>query len=93
MDNDYRCDLEIIGSCGTIYVPRIFTAPSNFYAPVYLKKNGKTVKFYKYTDNQFLNSYKLFENAINNTELRESLYKKIITQSEFVEKSREYMVK
>lgn len=93
MDNDYRCDLEIIGSYGTVYAPRIFTAPSNFYAPVYLKKNGKTVKFYKYKDNQFLNSYKLFEKAISDIDVRESLYKKIIIQSEFVEKARDYMVK
>ncbi len=93
MDNDYRCDLEIIGSCGTIYAPRIFTAPSNFYAPIYLKKNNKTEKFYKYKDNQFLNSYKLFESAICNTDVREALYKKILIQTEFVDKAREYMVK
>lgn len=93
MDNDYRCDLEIIGSSGTIYAPRIFTAPSNFYAPVYLKKNGKTVKFFKYKDNQFLNSYKLFEKAITNIEIRENLYKKIITQSQFVDNARNYMEK
>jgi len=92
MDNDYRCDLEVIGSCGTVYAPRIFTAPSNFFAPVYLKKNGKTVKFYKFKDNQFLNSFKLFEIAIDNTDVRISLYKKIITQSELVEKARRYMV-
>lgn len=92
MDNDYRCDLEIIGSFGTIYAPRIFTAPSNFFAPVFLKKNGKTVKFYKFKDNQFLNSYKQFESAINDTDVRESLYKKIIIQSEFVDKVRNFMI-
>lgn len=92
MDNDYRCDLEIIGSTGTIYAPRIFTAPSNFYAPVYLKRNGKTVKFYKYKDNQFLKSYMAFEKAVQSDEIRETFYEKILLQSEFVDNTRQFMI-
>ena len=38
MDNDYKCDLEIWGSLGTITSNRILTAPVGF-VPSYTIKN------------------------------------------------------
>ena len=60
MDNDYRCDLEICGSEGTIEASRIFTAPDAFEACVSVFSNGKTIKEYLMADDQFLRSIEKF---------------------------------
>lgn len=90
MDNAYRCELEIIGSKGSIKSERIFTAPSDFSPEIVVETDGKKdiIKLESY--DQFLGSLEDFGNCINNKEKRKETYKKLILQSELVEKIRSY---
>ncbi|AFQ45935.1 Gfo/Idh/MocA family protein [Desulfosporosinus meridiei] len=80
MDNCYKCELEIWGSEGCIYAPRIFTAPTNLTATVLLKKQEERV--YEIAGNdQFLGSIDHFYQCIADKTLRLESYAEIESQS------------
>ena len=56
MDNDYRCDIEIWGSKGTITSGRILTAPAGFVPSYTIKKNQDTETRPLAADDAFLKS-------------------------------------
>ena len=39
MDNDYKCELEVWGSKGTLRTGRVLTAPAGFVPKMTIKKN------------------------------------------------------
>jgi len=80
MDNSYKCELEIWGSEGCIYAPRIFTPPANLTATVLLKK--QVVSVYEIAGNdQFLGSINHFYHCIADNTLRLESYAEIESQS------------
>lgn len=92
MDNSYKCELEIWGSEGCIYAPRIFTAPANHTATLVLTKQEET-DLKVSPDDQFLGSIKYFHNCIWNNDLRTKTYSEIEQQSKLVDDFQKMIVR
>ena len=89
MDNDYKCELEVWGSKGTLCTNRVLTAPVGF-APELVIKNGSEKEIVKLSDDDaFLNSIQHFKKCIEDKESREDNYFRILKQAELVEAFRE----
>lgn len=85
MDNDYRCDLEIWGSKGTLTSNRILTAPAGFVPSCTIKTNQETRTLELSPDNTFLKSIQLFDSCISNPLERSREYEAVKRQAELVE--------
>jgi predicted dehydrogenase len=85
MDNDYKCELEIWGSHGTIYSGRILTAPEGFVPEMQIKKNGIVESRKLSADDAFLKSIKRFNECVNQSAIREANYDIIFRQSRMVD--------
>ena len=85
MDNDYKCDVEIWGSKGTITSNRILTAPEGFI-PSYTIKNNQNFDTRELpADDAFLKSIHRFVECVNSAFEREENYKKILKQEQMVD--------
>lgn len=93
MDNDYKCDLEIWGSKGTIETNRIFTAPDGYEVVIRIKNNGEIREIQVPGDDAFYNSILHFEKCIKDDELRKSAYNDIKNQARLVEEFRDLALK
>lgn len=85
MDNDYKCELEIWGSKGTLFSGRVFTAPADYEPSCMIKKNGKEKYLKLSSDDSFLKSIDYFSACIDNSEVRNKSYNNILEQAERVE--------
>lgn len=85
MDNEYKCELEILGSNGYIKAPRIFTAPPEYNVEIEIIKQGKLNTIKVGSDDQFYNSINNFADCINNKKVRNDEYIYIEKQIELVE--------
>lgn len=84
MDNDYRCDIEIWGSKGTITSNRILTAPAGF-TPSYTIKKNQDIEIRKLSaDDTFLKSILQFIACIDDNSVRQEEYRIIIFQENLV---------
>jgi predicted dehydrogenase len=81
IDNDYRCDLNIWGSAGTIIATRILTAPTGMEPPAVIRKNGNEKKLLLPSDNAFLKSMHHFLTCVRNSKERKRNYVEIAAQS------------
>lgn len=81
MDNDYKCEVEIWGSKGTITSNRILTAPDGFIPTYTIKKNQDVEIRNLPADDAFLKSIICFVNCINNESTRQNNYKKLNRQA------------
>lgn len=88
MDNDYKCDIEIWGSKGTITSGRILTAPAGFVPNYTIKKNQDYETRDLPVDDAFLKSIERFVECIENSEIRKEEYEILHRQEEFVEQYR-----
>lgn len=88
MDNDYKCELEIWGSKGTIFTERFFTTPSDYRPVILLKKGSKECKIEVDADNSFLKSIQWFIKCIGNAEIREENYRIISRQAKLLNEFR-----
>ncbi len=85
MDNDYKCELEVWGSSGTLVTGRILTAPDG-YEPVYvIRKNGKETQGKFPADDSFQKSIQYFMECIKNDRIREENYAVITKQAAMTE--------
>lgn len=89
MDNDYRCDIEIWGSKGTITSGRILTAPDGFIPSFTIKKNQDLESRRLSSDDAFLKSIQHFLKCVKNNEEREKNYFMIKKQSVLIQQFRE----
>ncbi len=93
MDNDYKCDIEIWGSEGTLTSNRIFTAPTDFEPSYIIKKNQAQTTHVLSSDDAFQKSINHFYNCINDKHEREMNFINIQKQAnlvmQFVERSRD----
>lgn len=85
MDNDYRCEIEIWGSKGTITSNRILTAPAGFVPSYIIKKNQNIEKRQLPADDAFLKSILHFVMCIENANVRKDEYQILHRQEILVE--------
>lgn len=85
MDNDYRCEIEIWGSKGTITSNRILTAPAGFIPTYNIKKNRDTETRKLPADDAFLKSIERFIMCVENENTRKEEYAILHHQEELVE--------
>lgn len=85
MDNDYRCDLEVWGSTGTLTTGRILTAPAGFTPTYTIKKNQDIVTGELPADDAFLKSIKRFASCVKDSAIRIENYQILLQQEKLVE--------
>lgn len=85
MDNDYKCDIEIWGSKGSITSGRILTAPAGFSSSYTVKKNQATETRQLDADDAFLKSIRIFCDCITSESIRETEYQLLLKQESLVE--------
>ena len=90
MDNDYRCEIEIWGSKGTIISGRILTAPAGFAPSYTIKKNQDIETRPLEADDAFLKSIYRFVDCIESELIRKEEYDLVIKQEELVEEFKKY---
>ena len=90
MDNDYRCDIEIWGSKGTITSGRILTAPEGFVPTYTIKKNQDIETRQLSADDAFLKSIQRFVDCVEDETVREEEYELLRKQEELVEEFNKY---
>lgn len=88
MDNQYKCELEVWGSHGSLYTGRIFTAPPDFIPELLIKRQNGIESRRLEKDYAFLNSIHHFHNCITNETEREKQYHTLIRQAELVDEVR-----
>lgn len=74
MDNDYKCEVEIWGSKGTITSNRILTAPEGFIPAYNIKKNQEYETRSLPADDAFLKSIIRFVDCVKDDNVRLSNY-------------------
>ncbi|NOU59227.1 Gfo/Idh/MocA family protein [Marinifilum caeruleilacunae] len=84
MDNDYKCEIEIWGSNGTITSNRILTAPPNFVPSYTLKKNQELETRDLSSDDTFEKSIECFYQCINDESKRVDNYLIIQRQADLI---------
>lgn len=85
MDNDYKCEVEIWGSKGTITSNRILTAPEGFVPTYTIKKNQDFETRNLPADDAFLKSIKRFVACVNDRSIRKDNYEILLKQEKLVE--------
>ena len=89
MDNDYRCEIEIWGSKGTIISGRILTAPAGFVPSYTIKKNQEFETRELPADDAFLKLIQRFVKCIESGDARREEYDILHTQEILVEQFKE----
>lgn len=85
MDNDYKCELEVWGSKGTLKTGRVLTAPAGFTPTLTIKKNTETEERCLPADDAFMKSIMHFIKCIDDKRIREENYKTILNQAQLVD--------
>lgn len=85
MDNDYRCDLEVWGSMGTLTTGRILTAPSGFVPSYTIKKNQDFINGELPADDAFLKSIQRFGQCVKYSNIRTENYHILLLQETLIE--------
>lgn len=85
MDHNYKCELEVWGSKGTIYTNRILTAPAGFVPEVIIRKGNEEEKRNLPADDAFKKSILHFADCIKNAATREANYHTLLRQAHLVE--------
>lgn len=85
MDNDYKCELEVWGSKGTLKTGRVLTAPAGFTPTMTIKRNTEIEERPLPADDAFKKSIEHFMECIANEDAREANYEKIIRQAKLVD--------
>lgn len=85
MDNDYKCEVEIWGSKGTITSNRILTAPEGFEPTYTIKKNQEFETRTLPADDAFLKSIKHFIDCVRQDSVRKDNYEVLRRQERHIE--------
>lgn len=89
MDNEYKCNLEIWGSKGSLISERILTAPCDFNPKAKLQIGNEVSELVLPSDDTFLKSICYFQKCIGNLEMRYQSYENIIQQANFIDDFRQ----
>ena len=85
MDNDYRCDIEVWGSKGTLTSGRILTAPAGYTPKCLLKQNQEYTEYELPEDDAFGKSLLRFAACINDERTRFENYEILERQESLVQ--------
>ena len=85
MDNNYKCDLEVWGSKGTLFTGRVLTAPAGFTPKVEIRKGNETESRDLPADDAFSKSIEHFKACIGDPETRKKQYATILKQAEYID--------
>ena len=85
MDNEYKYDLEVWGSKGTLFTNRIFTAPVSYNPVVNISKNGVIERYNFDSDDSFYNSIEYFRKCIEDKQARNMHYDELRFQARLFE--------
>jgi hypothetical protein len=85
MDNDYRCDIEVWGSKGTLTSNRILTAPAGYVPKCSLKQNQEYMEYVLPEDDAFGKSLLRFAACINDEKIRFENYEILERQESLVQ--------
>ena len=85
MDNDYKCEVEIWGSKGTVTSNRILTAPEGFIPSYTIKKNQEYETRELPADDAFLKSILRFVACVGDVQIRRDNYGILHNQEYLVE--------
>lgn len=85
MDHNYKCELEVWGSKGTIYTNRILTAPAGLVPEVIIRKGNDEEKRNLPADDAFKKSILHFCKCIEGSDTRKANYETLLRQARLVE--------
>ena len=85
MDHNYKCELEVWGSKGTLYTNRILTAPAGFVPEVIIRKRNEEEKRNLPEDDAFKKSILHFSKCIEDVDARKANYETLLRQARLVE--------
>lgn len=85
MDHNYKCELEVWGSKGTLFTNRILTAPAGFIPEVVIRKGNEEEKRKLPADDAFKKSILHFYHCIEEAKEREENYQTLLRQATLVE--------
>ena len=85
MDNDYRCDLEVWGTKGTLTTGRILTAPVGCVPKYTLKQNQAYTEHTLSEDDAFGKSLARFASCIDNDAVRKNNYNILEHQQKLIQ--------
>ena len=85
MDHNYKCELEVWGSKGTLFTNRILTAPAGFVPEVVIRKGNEEEKRNLPADDAFKKSILHFSRCIGDAKVREENYQTLLRQATLVE--------
>lgn len=85
MDHNYKCELEVWGSKGTIYTNRILTAPAGLVPEVIIRKGNEEEKRNLPADDAFKKSILHFCKCIEDADTRKANYETLLRQARLVE--------
>jgi Predicted dehydrogenases and related proteins len=85
MDHNYKCELEVWCSKGTLYTNRILTAPAGLVPEVIIRKGNEEEKRNLPADDAFKKSILHFCKCIEDTNTRKENYKTLLRQAKLVE--------
>ena len=84
MDNNYKNELEVWGSEGTIYSGRVLTAPEGFIPNMIIRKGNEEEDRNLPADDTFAKSIKYFLDCIFDEEIRNESYQMVVKQAEMI---------
>lgn len=85
MDHNYKCEVEVWCSKGTLYTNRILTAPAGFTPEVIIRKGNEEEKRSLPSDDAFKKSILHFCHCIEDSKTREENYQTLLRQAKLVE--------
>lgn len=88
MDNDYKCELEVWGSKGSLKTGRVLTAPADFVPQVMISKGNTGELKNLPCDDTFYKSIEYFYDCTNKESTRNESYSNIERQAKLVDKFR-----
>ena len=89
MDHNYKCELEVWGSKGTLYTNRILTAPAGLVPEVIIRKGNDEEKRNLPADDAFKKSILHFAHCIEDKAAREENYQTLLRQAKLVDSFKE----
>ncbi len=84
-DNFYKCGIEILGSRGEIYTNRLFTAPPDYEAIIYLKNHESSVELKIDKDDHFIKMLKYFYKLFSDKKNIEKEYLENLDQARIID--------
>lgn len=85
MDNNYKCELEVWGSKGTLSTGRVLTAPPGYIPKAIIRKGNESEEIELSEDDAFYNSINHFLDCTRINKVRKERYDIILNQANLID--------